>query len=99
MSTRLAFRYSCFCLPPFVDSVVRFEVHTPDLLSHREMFQSCISSLQHSYITVLHVSSPYTDQRLIGTAFRLLVRGQDLLSNRKVSIWNLLKGSGPEELF
>ena len=89
------FRYACLCLPPFVGRIGRFEVAVPDLFSDREMFQSCVTSLQHSYLTVPHVSGLYRDPRLIGRAFRLLGSGQELLTDKKFSIWNFLKGYGP----
>ena len=89
------YRYACLCLPPFVGKFDHFEVPVPNLSSDKEMFRSCVTSLQQSYLTVPHVSSLYRDQRSIGRAFRLLARGQDLLTDKKFSIWNLLKGSGP----
>ena len=89
------FRYACLCLPPFVGKVDHFEVPVPTLSSDKEMFRSCVTSLQQSYLSVPHVSSLYRDQRSIGRAFRLLGRGQDLLIDKKFSIWNFLNGSGP----
>ena len=89
------FRYACLCLPPFVGKIDHFEAPAPSLSSDKEMFRSCVTSLQQSYLTVPHVSSLYRDQRSIGRAFRLLGIVQDLLTDKKFSIWNFLRGSGP----
>ena len=89
------FRYSCLCLPPKVGGIVRFEIPTPNLPSDREMFQSCITNLQFSYLTVPNLSRLFRDQKSVVRVFRLLGRGLDLLSDKNFSIWDLPKGSVP----
>ena len=67
----------------------------PELGPDEEVFLSCISSIQLAYTTVPNVSSLFRDPRLLSRVFRLIGRGRDLLEDRKVSVWNFLKGSGP----
>ena len=88
------FKYACLCLPPMAKIPVRFEVPNPELGPDEETFQSCITSIQVSYATVPNVSSLFCDPRPISRVFRLLGKGKDLLSDRKFSMWNFLKGSG-----
>ena len=42
-----------------------------------------------------NVSSLFRDPRSVSRVFRLLGKGKDLLSDRKFSMWNFLKSSGP----
>ena len=53
-----------------------------------------------SYNAVPNVSSLYRDTRSVSRVFRLLERGQDLIRDKKFSIWNFLKGgaSGRQNL-
>ena len=67
----------------------------PKLAFDVEMFDSCLRSLQISFSTVPHVSSLYKDPKPVCRVFRLLGRGTDLLMDKKFSVWNFLKGSGP----
>ena len=60
-----------------------------------DMFQSCVTSIQVSYATVPNVSNLFRDPRSISRVFRSLEKGKDLLSDRKFSKRNFLKGSGP----
>ena len=87
------FKYSCMCLPPLVEIPPSFIFPIPDLESDAEMFRSCLQSLQVSYLTVPHVSSLYRDVKSIPRVFRLLGRGLELLTDKKFSVWNCLKGS------
>ena len=91
----LLFKYSCLCLPPLVGMLPEVIIPISNLESDVDMFRSCLRSLQASYLTVPHVSSLYRDPRAIPRVFRLLGRGMDLLSDKKFSVWNFLKGSGP----
>ena len=59
-----------------------------------EAIQSCLWSLQASYQTIPHISRLYRDPKSISRVFRLLGRGTDLLTDKKFSIWNFLKGNG-----
>ena len=88
------FKYACLCLPPMAKFPVRFEVPIPELGPDEEVFQSCVTSIQVSYATVPNVSSLFRDPRSINRVFRLIGKGKDLLSDRKFSVWNFLKGSG-----
>ena len=72
-----------------------FIVPIPGLESDGDVFQSCVKSLQMSYLTIQHVSSLYRDPKSVSPVFRLLGRGTDLLAGKKFSVWNFLKGSGP----
>ena len=74
---------------------VGFVVPIPELGPDEEMFQSCVTSIQVSYSTVPNASSLFRDPRSISRVFRLLGKGKDLLSDRKFSMWNFLKVSGP----
>ena len=47
-----------------------------------------------SYVTVPNVSSLYGDSKSVGRIFRLLGRGRELISDKKISIWGFLRGSG-----
>ena len=69
------FKYSCLCLPPLVKVPPAFIVPVWDLESNTESFQSCLWSLQSSYLTVPHLSSLYRDVKSIPRVFRLLGRG------------------------
>ena len=89
------YNLSCLCLPPLVDIPPEFTVPMPKLAVDAEMFDSCLRSLQMSYSTVPHVSSLYKDPKSVCRVFRLLGRGSDLLVDKKFSVWNFLKGSGP----
>ena len=64
----------------------------PELESDKGTFQSCVHSLQMSYSAVPNVSRFYRDTRSVSRVFRLLGRGQDLIRDKKFSIWNFLKG-------
>ena len=48
-----------------------------------------------SYSTVPRVCSLYRDSESVSQVFRLLGRGVDLLTDKKFSVWNFPKGSGP----
>ena len=87
------FRFSSLSLAPVVDVPPSFDVPVPELKPDRSLFQSCIVSLQISYQTVPHVSSFFRDPKVISHVFRLLGREDELLSDKKFSIWNFLKGS------
>ena len=89
------FKYACLCLRPLVEMPPEVLISIPTLESDAGMFQSCLHCLQGSYLSIPHVSSLYRDTRSITRVFRLLGRGQDLLMDKKFSIWNFLKGSGP----
>ena len=91
----LVYKFSCLCLPPLVEMPTEFVVPMPALGSNEETFQSCVRSLQMSYTTIPHVSSLYRDSRSVSRVFRLLGRGSDLLVDKKFSVWNFLRGSGP----
>ena len=91
----LLYKFACLCLPPLVEMPTEFVVPMPALGSNEETFQSCVKSLQMSYSTIPHVSSLYRDPRSVSRVFRLLGRGSDLLTDKKFSVWNFLKGSGP----
>ena len=56
-------------------------------------FRSCVAGIQISYNTVPNLTSLYKDSRSISLVSRLLGRGQELLADRKFSIWNFLRGS------
>ena len=88
------FKYAGLCLPP-CKMPPEVLIPIPTLESDAGMFRSCLHSLQGSYLSIPHVSSLYRDPRSITRVFRLLGRGQDLLMDKKYSIWNFLKGSGP----
>ena len=88
------FKFSCQCLPTTMELPPEFVVPLPNLESDDDMFRSCVRSLQLSYFSIPHVSSLYRDSRSISRVFRLLGRGSDLLSDKKFSIWNFMKGSG-----
>ena len=88
------FKYACLCLPPLVEMPPEVLIPIPTLESDAEMFRSCLRSLQASYLSIPHVSSLYRYPRSITQVFRLLGRGQDLLVDKKFSIWNFWKGSG-----
>ena len=88
------FKHSCLCLAPIVELPSPFIVPIPNLESDKDVFQSCIRSLQISYQTVPHVSSLFRDPKAVGRVFRLLGRGVDLIGDKKFSVWNFLKGSG-----
>ena len=89
------YKYSCLCLPPLIEMSPEFTVPVLRLEGNTESFQSCLRSLQASYLTVPHVSSLYRDPKSIPRVFRLLGRGEDLLTDKKFSVWNFLKGSSP----
>ena len=74
---------------------VRFVVPIPELGPDEEMFHSCVTSIQVSYATVPNVSSLFREPRSISRVFRLQGKGKDPLSDRKFSMWNFLRGSGP----
>ena len=82
-----AFRYASLCLPPTVTMPASFKISIPDLASDQEVFQSVVSSLQLSFVTVPNVSSLYQDPRSVYRIFRLLGRGRELLSDKKFSVW------------
>ena len=88
------FKYSCLCLPPLLKMPAEFIVPIASLESDKGAFQSCLRSLQASYLTVPHVSNLYRDPKSIARVFRLLGKGPDLLSDKKFSVWNFPKGSG-----
>ena len=90
------FRYSCLCLPSNVSLPTSFEVPIAQLESGNEVLRSCVTSLQLSYQAVPNVSNLYRDPRTINRLFRLLGRGPELLTDKKFSVWNILKGSGPK---
>ena len=90
------FRYSCLCLPSNDTLPISFEVPIIQLESCNEVLRSCITSLQLSYQTVTNVSSLYRDSRTINRFFWPLGRGSELLTDRKFSVWNFLKSSGPK---
>ena len=89
------YKLSCLCLPPLVDISPELTIPMPKLAVDAEMFDSCLRSLQMSYSTVPHVSSLDKDPKSVCRVFRLLGRGSDLLVDKKFSVWNFLKGSGP----
>ena len=70
-------------------------VPIPDLGSDVDTFQSCVRSLQVSFNAVSNVASLYRDPRSVSRVFRLLGRGQDLIQEKKFSIWNFMKSSAP----
>ena len=72
-----------------------FIVPIANLESDKGVFQSCLRSLQASYLTVPHVSSLYRDPKSIGRVFCLRGKGPDLLSDKRFSVWNFLEGNGP----
>ena len=74
-------------LPPLVEIPPEITVAVPGLESDGDVFQSCVRSLQMSYLTIPHVS--------VCRVFRLLGRGRDLLADKNFSVWNFLKESGP----
>ena len=88
------YKYSCLCLPPLIEMPTPFVVPLAGLEYGVETFQSCLQSLQTSYQTIPDISSLYRDPKSISRAFRLLGRGTDLLTDKKFSVWNFLKGSG-----
>ena len=90
------FRYSCLYLPSNVTLPISYEVPIIQLEFGIEVLRSCITSLQLSYQTVPNVSSLYRDSRTFNRLFRLLGRGSELLTDRKFSVWNFLKSSGPK---
>ena len=92
------FRYASLCLPPTVTMPTSFKISIPDLASDQEAFQSIVSSLQISYVTVPNVSSLYQDPRSVCRIFRLLGRGRELLSDKKFSVWAFSRGSVPKRL-
>ena len=92
------FKYSCLCLPPKAKITSQFVVPMPELGPDEEVFHSCISSIQLAYKTVPNVSSLFRDPRSLSRVFRLIGRGRDLLEDRKFSVWNFLKGSGPRRV-
>ena len=92
------FRYASLCLPPNVTMPTSFKISVPDLASDHEAFQSIVSSLQLSYVTVPNVSSLYQDPRSVCRIFRLLGRGRELLSDKKFYIWAFSRGSVPRRL-
>ena len=92
------FRYASLCLPPTVTMPTSFKISVPDLASDQEVFQSVVSSLQLSYVTVPNVSSLYQDPRSVYRIFRLLGRGRELLSDKKFSVWTFSRGSVPKRL-
>ena len=74
--------------------VTHYEVQCrPELLQLFRLSCLCLASLQILYQSVPHVSSLFRDARAIGRVFRLLGRGTELLTDKKLSIWNFLKGS------
>ena len=88
------FRYASLSFPPPQLRLPEFfVVPIPELESDKGTFQSCVHSLQMSYSAVPNVSSLYRDTRSVSRVFRLLERGQDLIRDKKFSIWNFLKGS------
>ena len=87
------FRLSCLSLAPVFDVPPSFDVPVLDLKSYRSLFQSCIVSLQISYQTVPHVSNLFRDTKVISHVFRMLGRGDEIISDKNFSIWNFLKGS------
>ena len=89
------FKYSCLCLPSLITMPTDFIVPEANLESDKGVFQSCLRSLQASHLTVLLVSSLYRDPKSIGPVFRLPEKGPDLLSYKKFSVWNFLKGGRP----
>ena len=89
------YKLSCLCLPPLVDIPPELTIPMPKLAVDVKMFDSCLRSLQMSYSTVPPVSSLYKDPKSVCRVFRLLGRGSDLLVDKKFSVWNFLKGSGP----
>ena len=88
------YKLSLLCLPPLVEMPSEFVVPIPHLESDGDVFQSCVKSLQMSYLTIQHVSSLYRDPKSVSRFFRLLGRGTGLLADKKFSVWNFLKGSG-----
>ena len=86
-------RYASLCLPPTVTMPTSFKISVPDLASDHEAFQSIVSSLQLSYVTVPNFSSLYQDPRSVCRIFCLLGRGLELLSDKKFSIWTISRGS------
>ena len=89
------YKLSCLCLPSLVDIPPELSIPMPKLAVDVEMFDSCLKSLQMSYSTVPHLSSLYKDPKSMCRVFRLLGRGSDLLVDKKFSVWNFLRGSGP----
>ena len=92
------FKYSCLCLPPKAKITSQFVVPMPELGPDEEVFHSCISSIQLAYQTVPNVSSLFRDPRSLSRVFRLIGRGRDLLEDRKFSVWNFSKSSGPRRV-
>ena len=90
------FKLSSLCLPPLIQIPPSFKVPIPELGNDEEAFSSCVESIQISFSTVPNVSSLYQDPRSVPRVFRLLGRGKELLADRKFSIWNILKRSGPK---
>ena len=90
------FKLSSLCLPPLVKIPPPFQVPIPELGNDEEAFRSCVEGIQISFNTVPNVSSLHQDPRAIPRVFQLLGRGKELLTDRKFSIWNVLKGSGPK---
>ena len=91
------YKLSCLCLPPLVDTPQVFTIPLPKLASDLEMFESCIRSLIMSYLTVPHVSSLYKDPKSVCRVFQHVGCRSDLLVDKKISVWNFLKGSGPRQ--
>ena len=87
------FKHSCLCLAPVVELPSPFVVPIPNLESDKDVFQSCVRSLQVPYQTVPHVSSLFRDPKAVGKVFRLLGRGTDLIGDKKFSVWIFFKGS------
>ena len=87
-------KFLCQCLPTTVELPPEFVVPLPNLEANDDMFRSCVRSLRLSYFSIPHVFSLYRDSRSISRVFRLLGRGSDLLSDKKFSVWNFMKGSG-----
>ena len=88
------YKYSCQCLPPLFEMPTPFIVPLASLEHGAETFQSCLRSFQASYQTIPHISCLYRDPKSISRVFRLLGRGNYLLTDKMFSVWNFLKGSG-----
>ena len=83
-------------MPPLVQTPPIFQVPIPELGNDEEAFISCVEGIQISFNTVPNVSSLHQDLRSIPRVFRLMGRGKELLTDRKFSIWIVLKGSRPK---
>ena len=86
-------KYSCLCLPLLIEMSTPFVVPLASLEYGAKTFQSCLRSLQASNQTIPHFSSLYRNPKSISCVVRLLGRGTDLLTDKKFSVWNFVKGS------